>query len=90
MDTPRPISHSVGKYAEGVWSCSLQSRDDVAQSSIVGDGDVPDAHASAQDKQPVATDEAIAKIGCWQLPRCLYGSSVDCHKIERSWGAGGC
>ena len=50
MDTSWPISHSIGEYAEGVRSCSLQPRDDVAQSSIVGDGDVPNAHASAQDK----------------------------------------
>ena len=50
MDAPRPVSHSVGEYAEGVWSCSLQPCDDVAQSSIVRDGDVPNAYALIQDK----------------------------------------
>ena len=63
MDTPWPIGYSVGKYAEGIWCLSLQSPYDVAQCGIVGDGDIPDAYASARDKQLVATDEPVAKIG---------------------------
>ena len=62
MDGPWPISYSVGKYAEGVRSCSLQSPNDVAQGSIVGDSDIPNVPASTLDKEPVATDESVAKI----------------------------
>lgn len=63
MDTLWPIGYSVGKYAEGIWCCSLQSPNDVAQRGIVRDRDIPDAHASVCDKQLVATDESVAKIG---------------------------
>ena len=62
MDSPWPISYSVGKYAEGVRSCSLKSPNDVAQCSIVGDSNIPNVPASTLDEEPVASNESVSKI----------------------------
>ena len=76
MDTPGSISYSIGKYTDSIWSCSLQSSNNVGQSIIVRNSDISDISASVLDKEPVALNESIAHVDCWQLPCCFYGSAV--------------
>ena len=62
MNTPWSISYGIGKYTKSIWSCTLKSTNDVAQCFVVGDGDIPNVPVSTLDKQPITTDESIAKI----------------------------